>query len=84
MYIPGTFSIETGDYAVVAGPILLDNVACEGNEDKLSKCDHSGIGMHSCYGHISFAIICPGNTSGQYDKVYIHRYSIIICGTILR
>ena len=75
-YIPGTFSIENGDYAAVQGPILLGDVVCEGDEYKLSKCDHNGIGIHSCHGHVHLAIICPGSISGQYSKLYVHRYSM--------
>ena len=32
------------------GPILLDNVECNGTEQNLTECQHNDIGMHNC-GH---------------------------------
>ena len=37
-------------YGVGTGPILLDNLACNGNEDSLFDCGHGGVGVHNC-GH---------------------------------
>ena len=27
----------------------LDNVGCRGDEDRLSECEHNGIGVHNCF-----------------------------------
>ena len=31
-----------------SGGIFLNNVRCNGNEDALINCSHSGIGVHTC------------------------------------
>ena len=41
--------------------ISLDNVDCNGNESKLSECQHRGIGIHNCVEGLEEAgIICTG------------------------
>ena len=41
--------------------IHLDNVDCNGNESKLSECQHQGIGIHDCVvGFEEAGVICTG------------------------
>ena len=41
--------------------VHLDDVACYGNESKLSECQHRGIGINSCTEGIEEAgVICSG------------------------
>ena len=31
-----------------SGPILLDDVICNGNESSITECDHNTWGLHNC------------------------------------
>ena len=39
------------------GSILMDNVACVGNESRLDNCSHDSI--HNCYHFEDAGVICP-------------------------
>ena len=42
------------------GPILLDELCCNGTESNLLECVHAGIGIHSCSASNVAAVQCLG------------------------
>ncbi|KAM8806074.1 scavenger receptor cysteine-rich domain-containing protein DMBT1-like [Eudromia elegans] len=43
-----------------AGPVLLDELACTGDETSLAQCSHQGLGVHDCRHKEDAGIICAG------------------------
>eukprot|EP00057_Strongylocentrotus_purpuratus_P011985 XP_011666459.1 PREDICTED: deleted in malignant brain tumors 1 protein-like [Strongylocentrotus purpuratus] len=65
---PGLARIGEG-----SGDVLLDDVGCDGTEDNLADCAHSGIQVQDCgfgagqdAGTICYSEICPAGTFGDY------------------
>ncbi|XP_071503570.1 scavenger receptor cysteine-rich domain-containing protein DMBT1-like [Diadema antillarum] len=49
------------EYGEGSGPILLDDVQCNGTESNLADCQHNGYGMHDCAHHEDVGVECiPG------------------------
>ena len=40
------------------GPILLDNLRCNGDEESLNNCTHNGVGEHSCSRSEIASVVC--------------------------
>ena len=48
-------------YGPGAGPILLDDLMCNGTETSLFDCNHNGIGVHNCGHYQDASVRCQGN-----------------------
>ena len=48
------------------GDIVLDQVACDGTEDRLIDCPHVGIGNHNCFHNEDVGVRCDGKSTSYY------------------
>lgn len=56
-------SLDTSIYALTefgggTGAIFLDNVRCQGQEDRLEECHYTKVGQHDCRHAEDAGVIC--------------------------
>ncbi len=53
---------SNSEYPIATGPILLDNVQCEGDEDYLINCTSLGFRQHDCTHLEDAGVECQSKT----------------------
>lgn len=61
-------AIHNAHFGEGEGPILLDDVRCQGNERGLLNCRAKDIGIHDCENTESAGVYCPGQSKYSYFK----------------
>lgn len=54
----GAIAAAEASYGPGTGPIILDNIECVGNEEKLHLCPHGGLGNHDCTHQEDASVVC--------------------------
>lgn len=57
---PAVSATVLGSFGYGSGPVLLDNVGCDGHEARLADCFHLGWGQHNCGHHEDAGVVCRG------------------------
>lgn len=47
-YSTGAQALSRAPFGQGTGPILLDDLICNGGETRLTDCFHNGVGVHNC------------------------------------
>ena len=71
-------AIQRSLYGVGEGPILLDNLHCNGDEESLKDCSHDGVGVFSCSHYEIASVVCL-NGECCTDIVTFEHVFIINC-----
>lgn len=76
MYV-GAESIPFAAFGPGTGPIVLDNVACAGGEQRLIDCGNDGLGVHSCNHNEDVGVRCMTQSVGKKKKKILQAYLAI-------
>ena len=61
----GSEPLLISDFSPGSGPIFVEELSCEGREDRLLECSSAPLGLHSCTHDQDAAVRCVGKTNGK-------------------
>ena len=79
LYFRQTFS--NAHFGAGSGPIWLDDLQCNGNEEDISSCRSNGWAQHNC-GHVEDAGVFCGILRNIFVFVYFERLVSFLCISI--
>ena len=76
-YVDTADSIAYGNafYGRGSAPIHLDDMSCDGTENALIDCRHSGVGVHNCVNEEDVGVLCIGELLIAYLKISWHLHN---------
>lgn len=75
VYVIGAIAAAGAYFGPGTGPILLDNVECTGNEQRLAACPNQRIGLNDCLHSEDASVICQGKCK-QAMSPWINKNNI--------
>ena len=70
----GAVAYSNAQFGQGTGPILLDNVQCSGNEQKLLDCSH--LTIHNCGHYEDAGVACPGEYQNELSIFDVECHSL--------
>ena len=69
-----TTALSNAYFGYGTGSIVLDEVACTGNESELFRCPHNGLGSHDCWHFEDAGVVCTGMGSCTFYTLIIEYH----------
>ena len=70
----GTEVLPISEFSQGSGPIFLDQVACDGDEEQLSECGTAAPGLYTCSHNQDAAIRCIGEKCCMEYQCPMHAF----------
>ncbi len=65
-------------YGIGSGPIQMDNVQCEGSEDRLDQCMFKGWGISDCSHDDDAGVACKGEYHYCQCHMLVTNFAVLI------